>query len=1175
MKRIVLLLVFWGFFHSITNAQDSLATYTLEQLDQGFHQAKDAENYEQLLPYAQAAVQKAAEKHGEQDSCYARMLYQLAYAYDYGEEDFEKAIEYYEKAIALQEVYPSSRALANSLLALADIYNYNYGDIEQAEGLYLKEKDIRSKTVGKNHPEYANSLNSLANLNAYKGDMQQAVKYCKQATVIYKKTLGDEHPEYATSISNLAAFYKEVGNFEASEKLLLEAIELDRKTLGEEHLNYTISLNNLGNLYKAMERYKEAEALYLKVLSIEKNISSKYHTSSASTLNNLADLYWVMGNYEEAEALFSKALAIKKEELGEFHSRYALSLNNLAVLYEEMGKYEEAEPLYVQTITIYRETLGEDHPTYATTINNLALLYKAQERYEEAEALFLESLEIDEKLYGTIHKSYAITLNNLALLYQDMLQYKKAEHFFLKVQKIRHQLFESPHTAHAHSLNSIGNLYLRMERYAESEQMFFEALKIYKQTLGELHPDYAIPLNNLALLYQKLGNLDKAFAYAMASIACNSTNFKTIFPNIFAQQETPTHIFPPQQCCQEPQPSEFLKLSELEFLHAMQANNSLNTLLKVTKKQYTTNYGNPQIQEVKLLQHYNISKASMHINELLRNDFSGKSNKLRILKENGRIVKYGIDAAIAMHQNTALEEAFSFAEQNKSILLADALKNNRARNLSVLPDSLLQQEKALQDQKDLLNKEKHEATTAEEKAALSKQENTLNQKIEQFLARIKSDYPKYHALKYQNITATAKDIQTLLDEKSLFLEYFVTDSATYLFALSPTNVELFVINISKAELGLQIQQLRKALSDIRFVFEQKRKAYESYTVSARWFYQRLLEVALKNKTVENLIIVADGELGHLPFETFLTQKASQQTIDYKNLAYLINDYNISYNYSATLWKENLNTESHSQKAAKAGQMLACAAAYQNYGTDSNLVDLRLPNLIQLRSTLQRLPDAENEVTTLSELFRGNFLVGDATNEAFFKKEAPQYSIIHLAMHGILNPNAPMLSSLAFTENKDSLEDNFLQAYEISRLQLNANLVVLSACETGYGKFQQGEGVISLARSFMYAGTPSLVVSLWQVNDNSTAIIMKLFYENIRQGMAKDQALRQAKLNYIQRATNNIAHPAFWSPFIQLGDNRPIYIANKTDSLGKYIGGALLLLALLIGGIYWHRRREMV
>jgi CHAT domain-containing protein len=164
----------------------------------------------------------------------------------------------------------------------------------------------------------------------------------------------------------------------------------------------------------------------------------------------------------------------------------------------------------------------------------------------------------------------------------------------------------------------------------------------------------------------------------------------------------------------------------------------------------------------------------------------------------------------------------------------------------------------------------------------------------------------------------------------------------------------------------------------------------------------------------------------------------------------------------------------------------------------------------------------------------------------------------------------MLSSLVFTEDHDSVENNFLQAYEISKLNLNADLVILSACETGYGKFEKGNGIASLARSFMYAGASSLVVSLWQVNDFSTAEIMKFFYQNLVEGMGKAEALREAKLEYIKRSKGIFNHPAFWSPFIQIGASDSIYLEVKSKRSFLWWGLGVLGMILLL--VFWKKKK---
>jgi CHAT domain-containing protein len=312
-------------------------------------------------------------------------------------------------------------------------------------------------------------------------------------------------------------------------------------------------------------------------------------------------------------------------------------------------------------------------------------------------------------------------------------------------------------------------------------------------------------------------------------------------------------------------------------------------------------------------------------------------------------------------------------------------------------------------------------------------------------------------------------------------------------------------------------------------------------------------------------------LGHIPFEVLLIEEGSAKT-PYAQLSYLLTQYELSYNYSLSLWREQLSI----QKKVNNGKMLALAATYSSKQDSSNQSVNRSDYLRSLRDVLTPLPKAEEEVKNLEASYEGKFWFGKDANENQFKEQAQDFSIIHLAMHGLLNKRSPILSALAFTENLDSLNDNFLEAWEIAHLKLKADLVVLSACETGYGKFEQGEGVMSLARSFMFAGVSSMVVSLWQVNDASTSIIMQNFYAQLKSGKTKAAALRDAKLNYIQRADGIAAQPAFWAPFIQLGDSRPIKIRKKSNEswLWWIIGGATLLVVGIGFGISRRKRSEI-
>ena len=436
-----------------------------------------------------------------------------------------------------------------------------------------------------------------------------------------------------------------------------------------------------------------------------------------------------------------------------------------------------------------------------------------------------------------------------------------------------------------------------------------------------------------------------------------------------------------------------------------------------------------------------------------------------------------------------------------------------------------------------------------------------------FKKRLEKEYPSYHELKYAALSTEASKIQSYLSEERLFLEYFLDhDTAFYVFVISPEDLELFHIPIHKDSFAEHISQFRKSLSDYKFIKEQEDEAYKLYTSYAYKIYQTILEPILKGRDkIKKLIISTDGALGHLPFEALLSEAVTEKR-PWSKLPYLLHQYHISYTYSATLWQQNRERQTKGN-----GRMLAFAASYNGEKDTLDNSTNRAPHLQQLRDILLDLPSAKEEVLALSQRLQGQFLLGQAASEAAFKTEAGNYGVIHLAMHGLLDSKNPILSSLAFTENGDLIEDNFLEAWEISHLNLNAELVVLSACETGYGRFEQGEGVMSLARAFMYAGTPALVVSLWQVNDESTSYIMQKFYQKLAQGLPKDEALQQAKLVYLKHAKGITAHPAFWAPFIQLGDSRPIKLRQKISSYWLWAIGGVGSLALIAGGLAMRRR----
>uniref|UniRef100_UPI0011AF7301 CHAT domain-containing protein n=1 Tax=Aquimarina sp. I32.4 TaxID=2053903 RepID=UPI0011AF7301 len=223
----------------------------------------------------------------------------------------------------------------------------------------------------------------------------------------------------------------------------------------------------------------------------------------------------------------------------------------------------------------------------------------------------------------------------------------------------------------------------------------------------------------------------------------------------------------------------------------------------------------------------------------------------------------------------------------------------------------------------------------------------------------------------------------------------------------------------------------------------------------------------------------------------------------------------------------------------------------------------------LRARGDDLPGTRREIRAISEIIDGQYYYGSQAIEANFKKNAGQYNILHLALHGEVDNEHPENSRLYFTKDKDTIEDNYLYGHELFAINIPAELTVLSACNTGAGKIAKGEGIMSLGTAFQYAGTKSLLLTSWEVSDQTTPELMQYFYKNLKSGMSKGKALQQAKLQYLATANINRTAPFYWAGFYLVGDTAPIPFTNNT-TLYWILG--IVGLIILSAGLFWYSKK---
>ncbi|MCB0523689.1 MAG: CHAT domain-containing protein [Lewinellaceae bacterium] len=442
-----------------------------------------------------------------------------------------------------------------------------------------------------------------------------------------------------------------------------------------------------------------------------------------------------------------------------------------------------------------------------------------------------------------------------------------------------------------------------------------------------------------------------------------------------------------------------------------------------------------------------------------------------------------------------LSNAYAFAERSKANTLKTNLAEKDLRQSANIPDSLLWQE----------NKAKAFVARWEGK----NQDSLLSaiRHLEKIRNAIEKHSPLLALARAQYQVTPLTSLQQNLDSDELLLQYFWGDQSVIVFSLRKNGVNIHDIPITEA-LETSIRQFEASLTD----YQGKLSDYET---AANEVYHQFCEPALANvEGVKRLLIIPDGPLSTLPFEAFQAEKGR----------YLIKDYSISYHWSGALWLQ----------ARKRGMEKGLANGYAGFAPKYKA---NSKPMAMLGNGLSDLPEARKAVEEVAKTWSGKVFQGSEVSKALFLKKAGKFDILHLAMHGLLNKDVRTQTGLAFPVSGDSIE--ILNTLEISQMELPAQLAVLSACNTGNGAVFRGEGVMSLSRAFALAGCPALTANLWEVPSVETNKITTAFLQSLKKEIPKDQALRAAKLAFIESADPARQHPFFWAGQVLIGYEGPV------------------------------------
>ena len=947
-----------------------------------------------------------------------------------------------------------------------------------------------------------------------------ALPAAEQAVALTRNRYGEEHTAFASAIAWLAYIYRAQGRHAAAASSYTRSLGIYEKVLGPEDPNVGNLLNNLAELYQAQGRYGEAEPLYKRSLAIREKVLGSEHPAVGSLLSNLGELYRSQGRYGEAEALHRRSLTITEKALGPDHRDVGTSLNNLALVYANQDRYDEAEPLYKRSIGIYEKALGPEHPYVTQSLNNLAKTYETQRRYSEAERLYKRSRGIREKALGPNHPDVGTSLNDLAGLYRRQGRLAEAEPLYKRSIGILEKALGPDHRDVGASLNNLALLYGSQGRPADAEPLHKRSLRIAEKALGPEHPDVGTTLGNLAALAHIQSDWAGAAAYWRRSTGV-----------IKRRAERGLAAGRGEAFGGEAQSS------RLEFWGLVKATHRL------AGQGHNATLAAEMFETAQWVQG---SEAAASLAQMAARSAKGSPQLAGLVRERQDLVG-------------------EWQAKDKLLIAAK----------SEAPG-------------------KRKADTEKE---LVERLDAIDSRLTAIDQRFVRDFPDYAAL-VSPAPISVREVQAQLaaDEALvLFLntpEWKPLPEETFVWVVTKSDVRWTRSEFGTAALTREIAALRCGLDGTAWYGEGAKKCTHALSLPpakipapdqplpfdhdrAHKLYLALFGEVQDLIKGKHLLVVPSGPLTQLPFQVLLTQPLSSG--GHRAAAWLARQHAITVLPAVSSLKAlrsvgrpsaalrpmignpllNGPDERYAGYAKLAREKQRCSESRQQERvarvSNRNVVahvETRggLADLSSIKRQLP-LPETADELCAVARDVKaevGDIRLGAQATEREVKRLSAsgylaQFRVVHFATHGFLSgqldgahePGLILTPPDLATEE----DDGYLSASEIAALKLDADWVILSACNTAAGAATSAEALSGLARAFIYAQARALLVSHWEVYSHAT---VKLIVVAVRE-MARDpkvgraEALRRSMLALVDKGEPHEAHPSYWAPFVVVGE----------------------------------------
>ncbi len=926
---------------------------------------------------------------------------------------------------------------------------------------------------------------------------------------------------------------------------------------------YVASLNALSSLvFRDLEDKRNEVFTWVKE-GVELTKDVKADSSLAELHFNVAEFYNADYEIDLPVLHYEKAIAIWESLPGVWQEQIANGYHGLGDIYKyNKGDFLLAEKSYEKALQI-REKIKLDNIRVLTrNYYNLATTNNSQQDYEKALAYGIKTLQLARRLNDPIYLEMSNAM--LAGIYRDKNDLQMARQYYLEAIELNKKT-NDPGTL-AWYYQGLGRTLMAASLYKEALTYYYKAYSLYKRHPTEDKLLYMDLLQLIAKAYSlqrddKLFGITKDLFRELGALGMeHSRRASLAYITIGEYYESLTKY--------DSAVSNYQKalIASVKTFHSSRIED--NPTEDMDGFDNTFAILAIKAQALKRLYHQKNNSAYLGYalrclilsEELLskeRNYLDMEDAKWQFLESNYDVYEDLLSVLFEARKistaDTLIQLAYRYFEQSKSRSLANAL-TSRERNLDISSqDSLIRRHADLKVRlfniQDQLNQAIANATTDEATAKLRNEVVLLDRQIQDCKFSIEQKYPGYFNARYGFTMPQLSEIQTLLHNGNrVILEYFWGNESVYAIGITEKTVEFRRVGAADS-LQSRVDELvahfnaEHASTDINTFKRFISSSHALYSTLVKPFHPLL-------PATGRIQVIPDGSIAQVPFEILLSEKPDIGAVNYRALKYLIKDYIIGYAYSSTM-------------------IFHKRARMNRY---PSLLAIGFTGGQRLRSSdpeLEEIQGAEKELDALSRRFsKGKFLTGPDATESNFKSLAPQYDIIHLAIHGKGDVDKDLSASLYFRKKYDSLNDGELHAYELYALKFKASMAVLTSCESGLGKGYRGEGMISMANAFTYSGCENILLSLWKVNDQASIELMDNYYGYLLKGTTIDDALRLAKLDYLNSSDELSADPMVWAPVIAYGSLDPIFPENRS----RVVVWSVVAVAATLLLIYFFKRR---